>query len=464
MSINILSVNIKKVKKYDRLEPRYYYNSFNFLENDKNLKIIKLGDKQILKYISDGEHSGQVFVKKGIRFIKNSSIKDFDINILDGFFIDFDKHKKLQKSALKPLDVLFTTIGHIGSASIVPPNFGEANINQNVVKMEINSEVIDPYYLVAYLNSNITKKQINSLATGNIHSMLSHSKIKNINIIIPDKNYQNYISTKYKNVVELSQKANLLINKAKNIFYQNLNVNFNNIEKERFYSIQFSNIKKYNILTYNFFNPFYEKIINKIKENKNTVILNKIANINKGNEIGSNNYITYLDKNHNDIPFIRTSDFFNYEVDIFPDYYISKSIYDNVNQDLMPGDILFTKDGKIGETALITKNDNVMISSGIAKLRLNEFGYSIGLSNEYLFLVLSIKEIGLYSAIKYTTIATTIPHLKPEDIGLFEIPILENQYIKEITNIIKESFSYKNEKKKLLKVIRDNIDNKFNFI
>ena len=182
MSINILSVNIKKVKKYDRLEPRYYYNSFNFLENDKNLKIIKLGDKQILKYISDGEHSGQVFVKKGIRFIKNSSIKDFDINILDGFFIDFDKHKKLQKSALKPLDVLFTTIGHIGSASIVPPNFGEANINQNVVKMEINSEVIDPYYLVAYLNSNITKKQINSLATGNIHSMLSHSKIKNMGL------------------------------------------------------------------------------------------------------------------------------------------------------------------------------------------------------------------------------------------------------------------------------------------
>ena len=48
---------------------------------------------RILKKITDGEHAGQTFVKKGIRFIKNSAVKDFSININDGFFITEEKHK-----------------------------------------------------------------------------------------------------------------------------------------------------------------------------------------------------------------------------------------------------------------------------------------------------------------------------------------------------------------------------------
>ena len=33
----------------------------------------------IIDKITDGEHAGQTFVKEGVLFLKNSSIKDFDI-------------------------------------------------------------------------------------------------------------------------------------------------------------------------------------------------------------------------------------------------------------------------------------------------------------------------------------------------------------------------------------------------
>ena len=38
-----------------------------------------------------------------------------------------------------------------------------------------------------------------------------------------------------------------------------------------------------------------------------------------GEEVGCVNYNEYIDKNNGDIPFIRTSDIINYQVDLFPD-------------------------------------------------------------------------------------------------------------------------------------------------
>ena len=89
--------------------------------------------------------------------IKNSSIKDFDISTSDGFYITEENHKRLKRSSLNEDDVLFTTIGHVGSSAIVPKGFVEANMNQNFVKIEIDKNKISPYYILAYLNSKIAR-------------------------------------------------------------------------------------------------------------------------------------------------------------------------------------------------------------------------------------------------------------------------------------------------------------------
>ena len=53
--------------------------------------------------ITDGEHAGQKFVNDGVRFIKNSAVRDFSINLLDKFKISESKHKFLKRSALKKM-------------------------------------------------------------------------------------------------------------------------------------------------------------------------------------------------------------------------------------------------------------------------------------------------------------------------------------------------------------------------
>jgi len=210
-----------------------------------------------------------------------------------------------------------------------------------------------------------------------------------------------------------------------------------------------------------FFIPLVCNTLKAIQKKWKTVPLGEIATAKKGDEVGSDNYNKYLDKKDSDIPFIRTSDLVNYEVDQFPDFYIPKEIYQELKQDVKTGDVLFTKDGKVGMSAMITRNDKAIIASGMVRLRLKAEAKKYNLTPEYLFVVLSLKETGLFPAIRRTVVASTIPHLREERLKEFEIPILDKNSIDEITKLVKEAFELKDEKKKLIKEVREEIDSYF---
>lgn len=463
MASKIGSIDISKIKETDRFEPRFHlaFNAFEHFNQIPNCISVKLGDKRLLKRITDGEHAGQVFVPKGIRFIKNSSVKDFNINLLDDFFIEEDKHKILKRSALKAHDILFTTVGHLGACVIVHENFGEANINQNVVKIEVNSDFVNPYYLTVYLNSNLTKQQIAALFTGNIHTILTYPKIKNINVLIPSKEYQNEIADKYKLAIEKQKLAIDIINEAINYFYKKLDIDFNTIEEPKYFSVNLCDFKSNDLWLPKYSYPKYINTLIKIKEKFDVINLGEIASIKKGDEVGSKNYKKYLEKGESDVPFIRTSDFVNYEIDQYPDFYLPTSTFDTLQQDFKNGDILYSKDGKVGMTAMITKADKAVIASGIVRIRINEIAKKLNITNEYLFLLLSIKEIGLFSANRRTVVASTIPHLREERLKEFEIPIVEKELINKVSELIRNAFDMKNQAKLIISEIRNDIDKRF---
>ncbi len=459
MAIKVTSSGIQEIKDSDRFEPRYHYlfSKFDEYEKSSKFQILKFGDKKILQKITDGEHAGQTFVESGIRFVKNSAVKDFTINLYDGFFITEEKHKQQKRSALKPLDILFTTIGHLGATAIVPEGFGEANINQNVVKIEIDKKFIDPYYLTAYLNSNTTKKQIAALFTGNIHSIITYPKIKNIRIIIPKDDFQKKISEKYKHAIQLDQTCHAILEKAQNLFYQKLNIDFLNINKEKTYSVNISEFAEDDLWTPAFSYPLYVNTLKAIQKKWQTIPLGEIATAKKGDEVGSDNYNKYLDKKNSDIPFIRTSDLVNYEVDQSPDYYIPEEVYNELQQDIKIGDILFNNDGKIGEVAILTTQDKAIIQSHIKRIRLKAEAKKYNISSEYLFLVFTIKEVAGYQAKRYTVIQSTIPTISNRILNL-EIPILDKNSIDEITKMVKKAFELKDERKKLIREVKEEID------
>lgn len=147
---------------------------------------------------------------------------------------------------------------------------------------------------------------------------------------------------------------------------------------------------------------------------------------------------------------------------MYPDFYIPNELYEETNQDLIPGDILYTKDGKISMSGILTPEDKVIIGSGVSRIRINHLAKEYNINPEYLFLILSLKETGVYPAVRRTVVASTIPHLRINRLGEFEIPILDKNISKKLSNIVNEAFSLKDKNKKLIKDISKELDTELN--
>jgi len=158
----------------------------------------------------------------------------------------------------------------------------------------------------------------------------------------------------------------------------------------------------------------------------------KIISIQKGDEVGSENYT------NEGIPFIRTNDIVNGIINRNSKQMVDEDLYNEIykeKQDLRPGDILFTKDGKIGVVGMIKEGDECIIASGILKIRVRD---TKKLNPFYLFAVLNSKIVFSQAKARYVT-AATIMHLHPERFLDVEIPFLsieeQNKQGKEIEYI-----------------------------
>jgi len=453
------SFSIQQNELQDNFYPSFYLfkKKIDSFEKSNNFIYFNLGDKNVLEILTDGEHAGQVFVEKGATFIKNSYVKRYNISELEETYISEEKNNQLQRSQLQRGDVLFTTIGNIWISAVVNENLKHANINQNVVRMRINEKKTNPYYLSCFLNSKITRFQVDNLFTGNIYPILTYPKIKSIKVVIKDKKTEKVITEMLKKAEINHDQSLKLIQKAQNLLKSKLNVDFKKISDSMFFSISQKEFSEQDMRNPTFFKPLYTNTIEAIKKNNETVLLGNIADFKNGDEVWSENYKGYLEKKITDIPFIRTSDLINYEIDQYPDFYIDEEIYESIGQNIIEDEILLTKDGKIGLGGMITKNDKCILGSGILRIvpkqnKINPY---------YLFTILSIKEIGIYQANQRTVIASTIPHLRPDRISDFVIPIVKDQ--QEIIDLVKQAFELKDERKRLIQEAKTILEKSLDF-
>lgn len=453
--LNCFSVSISKLKRGNSLVPEFYYYLTILKENNlkKGIDYIKLG-----KYkVSDGEHSA---IPRnsigGIRYLYGRNIRescvDFD-PISDEPYIDIEDYHKIKRIHLTENDVLVPIVGTIGKSAIYKKEYIDvAGIPRHIAHITIeNEDIITPEYLSVFLRSKYGKTQLYSLTTGNIQPLLSLKNLKEVDIPILPNNIIREITDNERIANELLIKSVKKIEEARNLFYKSLGFDIKTIKGDFSFNISSQSLLNNDIWTPKHYNSLYKNINNEIVKNLRVEKLGNIVSDSfHGVEVGSVNYKQYLDKEEIDRPFIRTSDIVNYSVDLYPDFYVSEEIYSGINQILKAKDVIFTKDGKIGATGMIMSNDNCILSSGIQIMRLNEYGMQLGLTQEYLFLVLSIKEIGYYEAIRRTVVASTIPHLRPERMNDMIIPILPKKNIELITKLIDEAFLYKNDRIPLL--------------
>ncbi|MHA1147121.1 MAG: N-6 DNA methylase [Promethearchaeota archaeon] len=171
---------------------------------------------------------------------------------------------------------------------------------------------------------------------------------------------------------------------------------FNYLKEQKLFKIKLSEIKN------NIFIPTYytgvEKTLRQLQDNKNFILYsikdlankgiiytNKNGYLPRGDEIGSSVY------GFGEVPFIRTSEIYNWEVNLNPNKKTSDEVYEQYKkkQNIEVGDILLVKDGGsnlIGNTAFITELDTkIIIQSHIYQIKTMENNQAI---DSYLLLYL----------------------------------------------------------------------------
>ncbi len=461
MAVKVLHINFNDIQseQFQRFDAKYYVvdNFFNELSKKQQFAIATLADLKE-KIISGSYIDTYTTKEQGIPYLRVGDIKPFSFkeNEDDFVYVSTDVDKKIK---IKEKDILIArtqaTIDKLGTASIADKQNANWATSQHTTRIRVDENKISPFYLLAYLNSKFFKAQTALASHGSTRVEFTHSQLNKVRVFIPETNLYNQIITQVKSVIEYNRQANNLIEEAKQIFKNAIALHKIN-EKQPYFETNLLSLKEFDIWNATCHLPFFADNEKELKTKFQTVELGEITNIKKGDEVGSNNYDIYINKTDTDYAFIRTSDIVNHEIDLFPDYFVSKNIYNSVNQELKEGDILFTKDGKIGQTAIVTHADKAIIASGIARIRVKKNDF--GITPEYLFTVLSLKETGYNPAIRRTVIGTTIPHLREERLKQIAIPIIDKGIINTITEKIKTAFELKTKRKELICLVLDEFD------
>lgn len=464
--MRIFDVSVKDLKFGDRLVPLcYFYNQEVAKEHSqKGIEHVRLGDYAV---ISDGEHSAIPRRKEiGIRYLYGRNIKegiiDFD-PISDDPYISETDYDEFNRCHIKQDDVLIAIYGTVGKSAVYKEEYvGSAGIPRHISNITVQKNApFSPEYLTAFFRSKFGKWQMQSVMTGNIQQLLSLKNLREFEIPLASSDIIERLTDIEKEAVNCEVEASRLLKEAQELFYEGLKVDLSSIRRDLAFSVKFSELNESGIWTAAYYDKLYVKIADAITANNKMVTLRDLVDVATGDEVGSDNYNEYIERSSDDKPFIRTSDIVNNEVDLYPDYYLSESVIEGLEQDVKPGDVVFTKDGKIGCTGMIVEADDVVISSGLAKLRLQKKGIAKLLTQEYLFMALSTPEVGRFAAMRRTVVASTIPHLRIERLKDIEVPIEDEIFVEKITEKVKKAYALKSKRKSLLKSSENILDNYF---
>lgn len=138
--------------------------------------ITKLAGFEFTKYVN--------YSNKGkVPAIRGLNVKNGRFNFKELKYIDDSDFSKLSRSKLLPKDIVFTYVGTIGNAAIVPNNTNWY-LAPNVAK--IRSTNVDPKFLLQILiNPNFKRREIFSWITTSSQPALSMSNIRNFKLYLP---------------------------------------------------------------------------------------------------------------------------------------------------------------------------------------------------------------------------------------------------------------------------------------
>ncbi len=428
-----------------RMDAEYYQQEYlNTFEKLKIFQTKSIGE--ISKVVYGTTPSGGVFEKRGIPFIRSQNFSL--LSIVDDFvFCSEDFHKQNKKSKVVSGDILFAAVGAtIGQVAVIQENIKEANINQNIAAVKIKDEKFNPYFVGLFFASYFGQLQIERLVTGNAQFYINSEQIRNFVVPILNKKFQDEIAEIIQNVQKELENSKVLYSQAEDLLLDGLELKDFKVESDLSYIVNLSEIKSTHRADAEYFQPKYDKLISKIK-NQNAKMLGDLTSMKKGIEPGGD---VYQDGGK---LFIRVSSVSKQGLIDKDQKYLSNELYQNLKNNFEPeiGEILLTKDATPGIAYVLKEKVEGVVSSGIMRLKLKE-----DVESEYLSLCIN-SVIGKMQ-IERDSGGSIIEHWKPEQIKNLQIPILSKSVQQKIADLVQKSHKARKKANELLEAAKKTIE------
>lgn len=132
---------------------------------------------------------GHQFIDSGVNFIKAESITDDGVFITEKFAqISEETHQFLNRSIIKPNDVLCSIAGTIGRVAIVDSSILPANTNQAIAIIRVNHEKCFPEFVYLFLKSVVFREIMGGKIVHAVQPNLSLGEISNTTLKFPPFN------------------------------------------------------------------------------------------------------------------------------------------------------------------------------------------------------------------------------------------------------------------------------------
>ena len=432
-----------QLERAHRLDAEYYQPEYLTLM--KSLKRISNIQLNSIAFVTDGIHSSIDYDNKSnIRCLSAQSPQENYFDLSANTFISKKQHEMNLRTSLKVGDVILSSVGTIGNCAVVTDNILPANADRHVAIIRLSTKDISPFYLSAFLNSKYGRFQTIREATGNVQLNLFIDKIKRL--IIPTLKNHKEISELAEKSLNMIAFANSLYPQTEELFLEELGLKDFKPEEDLSYVVNLSDVKSAHRADAEYFQPKYERIIERIKKHKDRS-LGDLVTMKKGFEPGSDEYQS------EGKPFIRVSSVSKHGIIDKDQKYLSDELYQKLKKDFepKPGEILLTKDATPGIAYVLKESVEGIIAGGILRLILKE-------ENEAEYLTLCINSMVGQMQIERDAGGSVISHWKPDQIKKLQIPILPKSTQQKIADLVFQSHQARKKAKELLEQAKREVE------
>lgn len=393
------------------LIPKYYTNRTNPTWADaRGLRLVNLGkliDDGVVS-VRNGDEPGKMAYGTGdIPFVRTSDISNWEIKTVPKQGVSEEVYAKYaSKEDVRAGDILLVKDGTylIGTSCIVTPLDTPMLFQSHIVKFRVDKpEVISTEMLFLALNTPFVDQQLRSFQfTADIIDTIG-TRYREVMLPVPkDDDVKADMEHRVKSILDSRTELRTVVKQFPLLVSESLEKGslepFDEFDGLGFLdkmdalvsdtsTLEFGRGSHYvmdsddvvdNILIPKYYDPAIEDDLGGLSETCQLMAIHELVDqgvisLSTGDEPGKMTYGT------GDIPFVRTSDFANWEIKHDPKQSVSEDVYRRyaAREDVRANDILLVRDGTylVGSSCMVTPQDERMLyCGGLIKLRATDTG------------------------------------------------------------------------------------------